>query len=49
MEMKNTKIEGTLMTVTSIDQYNKNPDLYVSGRTAVEMPNTDVVLPVYKK
>lgn len=49
MEMKNTKIEGTLMTVTSIDQYNKNPDLYISGRTAVEMPNTDVVLPVYKK
>ena len=49
MEMKNVKIDGTLMTVTSVEQYDENPELYVSGRTAVEVPERDVVLPVYKR
>ena len=49
MEMKNVKIDGTLMTVTSVEQYDENPELYVSGRTAVEVPEKDMVLPVYKR
>lgn len=49
MEMKNVKLEGTLMNVTSMEKYDQNPDLYVSGRTAIEIPERDAVVPVYKK
>lgn len=49
MDMKKAKINGRLMSVVSLEDYNKNPELYTQSSTAIEIKDQNLVLPIIGK
>lgn len=49
MDMKKGKIAGRLVDLVDIEDYVKNPDAYVQSRTAIEIQEAGIALPVINR
>lgn len=49
MDMKKAKLDGRFMTVVGLDEYRATPDSFPQLRTAIELPDLGVVLPLMNK
>lgn len=49
MDMKKVKINDKLMTVISLEEYNRNPEVYSQSSTAIELKDQGLVLPMIGK
>lgn len=49
MDMKKAKLDGRFMTVVGLDEYRATPDSFPQLRTAIELPDLGVALPLMNK